>query len=136
MIEYTGKIEGVDVTVSFDGNGDVAFRCDLLNGSFSSEEKLEKAIKDTLLKARKNFSNPTAYTIERWGDGLVEVAVTAIIDEHSAWVKNQAGRREKFRLSYLYADKNEVTTLLERDKARKSESEKELAALTRWEPKP
>lgn len=77
---------------------------------FDTYAKVCRALDAYDLKCRKNFTNKTAYMVERpWNGGTgetEEVTVTSIdANGNEAWVIRKEGRR-KVRIESLYADKD------------------------------
>lgn len=117
----------------------VRLTTDYLPGEgFGSLEKLRDAIAKKELKARKEFTNRTAYMTEGWGDrSLQEVQVTSVDhDGKRAWVKKLRGGRTLESIDRLFVDGEAVRKVLANDTARDEQSKAEWAALERWTPKP
>ncbi len=114
--------------------GTVEFRCDLIDKPFKSFDALQDAVKAKKLALRKNFSNTTAFHVERWNKGIKKVTVTSLDGDKDAWVKQADGTRRKESRTSLYADEGKLRKVIALEANLKDRIEKEWEALQKWEP--
>jgi hypothetical protein len=135
-MRFTSEINGHPVSVDCDHDR-ISFRCENLDGKFSTAEDLEKAVKAHDLKQRKNFTNPTAYVMSVWrmgsGREVHEVVVTSA-DDKEAWTTRNGSRSKHYREN-IYADKATLEAAMLHEQRLQDEIETVWAAVPRWEPK-
>ena len=131
---FTGEFNGMEIQFN---TYDDTYRCGLFDGSYKSFDKICEAIKKVQAAERKDFTNKTAFMVDRWKtleEAITSVEVLSVIDSRYVWVKKPSGGRSKESLSSLYSDRSEVEAALLTDRKADAERKAMWDAVTRWSP--
>lgn len=101
---------------------------------FNDLDELTKALRLQDLQSRKNFSNTEAYMLNRNDRYRVSTVTVTSVGGREAWIKHDDGKRNKVRLSELYADKNQVTSVAAQCKEHDAAKDVLLGSLIGWQP--